>query len=86
MSEKQNVEEILTISTNKIRTDYYTIKLSGKKIIELLNAFYDNVVIPDNAEVIVYVPGGGDWSHMDLEIDSDCPIIIRWETKKETRT
>jgi hypothetical protein len=86
MSEKIDIDEILTSSTIKVQTNYYTMKLSGKKIIELLNAFYDNIVIPDNAEVIVYVPGGGDWSHMDLEIDSDCPLIIRWQTEKEERT
>lgn len=35
--------------------------------------------LPEDAEVYIRVPGGGDWSNMDLEIDTDRPLRARWE-------
>lgn len=34
--------------------------------------------IPSNAQVYVQVPGGGDWSYTNLEINSDTPIVVTW--------
>lgn len=34
--------------------------------------------IPANAKVTVHVPGGGDWSHCDLEIEEH-PINVSWD-------
>lgn len=38
---------------------------------------------PDNATVVVHVPGGGDWSNTDLHITEDNPVFITW-VKTET--
>lgn len=36
--------------------------------------------LPIGATVSVRVPGGGDWSNTDLELDErDRPLEIRWE-------
>ena len=32
-----------------------------------------------NADTIVRVPGGGDWSNMDLDLTEDSPIEITWK-------
>lgn len=38
--------------------------------------------LPDNAEVFVRVPGGADWSNVDLEItEQDCLLEAKWEIK-----
>lgn len=33
---------------------------------------------PETAEVYVSVPGGGDWSNMDLTIDKKHTITVEW--------
>lgn len=49
--------------------------------IQLINWLKTNPMLMDfdlsNAEIFVNVPGGGDWSNMELEIDKDCPIVIK---------
>jgi hypothetical protein len=30
-----------------------------------------------SVEVFVNIPGGGDWSNMELEVDKDCPVIVK---------
>lgn len=35
-------------------------------------------VIPDDALVEFYVPGGGDWSNTAIDIDESNPISISW--------
>jgi hypothetical protein len=43
------------------------------------------VAVPDHAEVVVLVPGGGDWSNMNLDIDRDTQVKVKFtETKTET--
>ena len=32
-----------------------------------------------NEKVVFHVPGGGDWSHMDVDIDQDNPICVSYE-------
>lgn len=32
-------------------------------------------------KVSVYVPGGGDWSNMDLDIDSDSPVTVSYKCR-----
>ncbi len=40
--------------------------------------------LPEDAEIFVNVPGGGDWSNMRLDIGEDSNIFIRHsETKTE---
>lgn len=42
------------------------------------------ITIPDDATVTVSVPGGGDWSHATLDIDSRCPITVTWTKTTES--
>jgi hypothetical protein len=40
--------------------------------------------IPDNAVVVVQIPGDGDYSNMDLEIDGETsPIKIKYKTTEQ---
>jgi len=39
--------------------------------------------VPDDADVIVRVPGGGDWSNMDLHVH-EAPVIVRFSETKTT--
>jgi hypothetical protein len=34
--------------------------------------------VPDRAGVYVIVPGGGDWSNMQLDVDDKTPIVVSW--------
>ena len=66
--------------------EYFSIKLSGKEIIELLNQSgeYHTDEIPSDANVTFTVPGGADWSHMSLEVD-EYPIEVSWEEETTHR-
>ena len=50
-----------------------------KKLVELypddIREFlaYKGIECPDDAEIFVKVPGGGDWSNCNLTIDKDYP-------------
>lgn len=39
--------------------------------------------LPDDAEITVAVPGGGDWSNAALEISDSTTLDARW-TRRET--
>ena len=39
--------------------------------------------VPDDAQVAVDVPGGGDWSNTRLDVDQDSPLIVKW-TERST--
>lgn len=39
--------------------------------------------VPDNAKITFSVPGGGDWSSCDIDVDKDSPVVVTWE---ETET
>lgn len=60
-------------------------QLSPTLIIHAINAALDaegrsDEHIPIDATLSVHVPGGGDWSNTDLELDErDRPLEIRWE-------
>jgi len=36
------------------------------------------VDVPRDARITVTVPGGGDWSNTDLEVDARCPVVVTW--------
>lgn len=54
-------------------------EFSALEIVEALIAVGKIPANAHNLEPFVRVPGGGDWSNMDLEIDEDRPIQIRAE-------
>ena len=45
--------------------------------------------LPDDAEIFMQVPGGGDWSHTQLDVDSENRLYACYErvkTEEETST
>lgn len=51
--------------------------LNSEDIIRMLRTRF---TIPDNAKVFIHVPGGGDYSNMDLDVDEETPLQVSWET------
>lgn len=74
----QIVETVITTTrANKIVLD-------GRELVEILrHAGYTQV--PINAQVTFTVPGGGDWSNTNIDIDRQCPILVEWTTVEERR-
>ena len=72
----------LVQKTQTTTTTRHTLELGGYVIVSMLREFGHD--IPDGASVKVYVPGGGDWSNMSLDIDSRCPVIVEWTTRTES--
>jgi len=40
------------------------------------------ISLPDVVSITVHVPGGGDWSDEDLEINKERGIVIEWKEEK----
>jgi hypothetical protein len=60
------------VRTNTQTTKTTTITYSAQALCQLLG-------LPANTEIFVKVPGGGDWSNTDLDIDNrDRPLIARF--------
>ena len=57
-------------------------KITRDQLLHLLRE--NDVRVPCTADVYIVVPGGGDWSYERLDINSDHPIIIRWETTERS--
>lgn len=51
-------------------------------LLALQKVGYD--ISPD-AEMYIRMPGGGDWSNMDLDVSSEMPLFVKW-TKHYTTT
>lgn len=64
-------------SRSTVTTVRHRLELDDDKIRSLL--LHAGVVVPDNAKIIVPVPGGGDWSNCDLDIIPGCPVTVTWE-------
>lgn len=69
-------------------TTQHRIELKGTTIIQLLNQELKaqgatEGLVPSNATVIVTVPGGGDWSNTELDIDTRTPVTIEWTERTE---
>jgi len=63
-----------------------TLKLSAVDIINALNLkLRSGDQIPPNASVSINIPGGGDWSNTNMEIDDhgDCPVLIKYTQETE---
>lgn len=59
-----------TVSTKK----HITIRRSD--LIELLAL--EGISVPDHAEITFHIPGGSDWSNMDLDLDDYTVINVDW--------
>ena len=57
-------------------TREFTVELTREWLVKALAA--DGRVVPENAKFSVAVPGGGDWSNCDLEIDHDTTLTAAW--------
>jgi len=43
----------------------------------------EGITLPTGAKITVTVPGGGDWSNTELDIDDHTPVVVSWkETTK----
>ena len=60
----------------------HTVGLDGKSILAMLCAEL-GIEIPVGATITFAVPGGGDYSNMDLDVDADSPVIVQWSTEVE---
>jgi hypothetical protein len=38
----------------------------------------EGVIIPSDAKITVQVPGGGDWSNTELDVDDKNPVVVEW--------
>jgi hypothetical protein len=59
-------------------TRRYRVQVNREALVTLLR--HTGIEVPSNAKISVHVPGGGDWSHTNLEIDNESPVNITWET------
>jgi hypothetical protein len=66
-------------TTQQIETN---ITITGRDILELLKSKYpEHFRTSYKSKVFFSVPGGGDWSNTDIDIDSKCPIHIQLITE-----
>lgn len=63
--------------TTRVTTET-TIELAGKDIATMLKGYIQawGFSIENIQRMYVRVPGGGDWSNTDLDIDRNCPLVI----------
>lgn len=55
-----------------------TITLTRDDVIAMLNATTPDLNVPTSANVTFCVPGGADWSNMELDINGDTPVTVRY--------
>ena len=54
------------------------ITLTGADILELLRSKYpEHFRLSPKSTVYFSVPGGGDYSNTDIDIDTECPVYIK---------
>lgn len=80
MENEFKVEEL------KVTTTTRTVKLTAEDIISQLRARGIEVPLYSTVKVYFTVPGGGDWSGENVDIDKDNPITIIISTQTEERT
>ena len=68
-----------------VRTERCSIELDEKIIRQLVQVA--GAQIPEDANVRIYfaVPGGGDWSNTEIDIDNQHPIYVEWTKTEESR-
>jgi hypothetical protein len=81
---KMSSEKLTTKITTTV-TKVHNCSLGKAEILQLLSQQLGKT-IPSNATVNVRVPGGGDWSDMDLDIE-ESPVQVSWaeETTSEKK-
>ncbi len=52
---------------------------------ELYKLFEEaGIEVPKGAYIYINIPGGGDYSNMQLEVDKDCPLVVCYQTVTES--
>lgn len=46
---------------------------------------FDWSTVPDDAEIYIEVPGGGDWSHTQLDTIHE-PLVVKWTVTEYSLT
>jgi hypothetical protein len=73
--------------SRKTRTEErHGMRITGKELLECINqelAASGAPRIPKDASVVVSVPGGGDWSNTDLDLN-DHPVTISWTVVEDS--
>jgi hypothetical protein len=62
------------------------LQLARGDVIEMLRREFPDQKIPDNAQVWMEVPGGGDWSNMQLDVEPGSPLNVAWVTTETKET
>lgn len=67
------------------RTAQHSMEIDAAAMRNLLNAA--GVEIPEDTEVRIYfaVPGGGDWSNTNIDIDAKHPVYVEWTIEEKRR-
>jgi hypothetical protein len=75
----------MTKVVKRVIQEEYELKLNREALISLLanEDVTDATYVPNDAEIFVQIPGGGDYSGEPLAITERCPIILRWKVRKE---
>ena len=78
---------MISTNTRTVTTTSHELKLTGKELIALVNQEFKaqgatEGLLPADADVVVWVPGGGNWSNTDLDINEN-PVTITWTERTE---
>jgi len=67
------------------KTTVTTVELTveGKSVIAALREYLSHEDIPEHAAFYFKVPGGGDWSNTDLDIEDET-FVLRWIKREES--
>lgn len=58
-----------------------SVRIDDRELREFLRARGMN--LPANARIFFAVPGGGDWSNIDIDISGENPICVEWTTEEQ---
>jgi len=73
-----NIKTVQHVTT----TSKHTIEIHEEHLRKFLKA--EGYDLPREAEIVFRVPGGGDWSGLDIDIDLHNPIHITWTETNES--
>lgn len=65
-------------------TETFRIEVKGPELLQVLSQelkAQDKGPIPEDASIAVWVPGGGDWSNTDLDLNEH-PVVIEWTVEE----
>lgn len=74
------------IHTSVLEKRTMTLALTGEAIVTMLSiiGLVPEDVDPKDVKVTFTVPGGGDWSYTDIDINQKDPIRVEYTTRKES--